>query len=70
MRRPGGVAVVNTGRSIDQDHLAPSRRRGTAVAQPSRAARRSALSTGIRVSARVDRRKAAAISSTESSPKT
>ena len=31
-RRLGGMEVVNPDRSIDQDHLAPSRRRGAAVA--------------------------------------
>jgi hypothetical protein len=52
-RRLGGMEVVNPDRSIDQDHLAPSRRRGAAVAwlsEPPRAAKRLALSTRIRVS--------------------
>jgi hypothetical protein len=31
-RRLGGMEVVNPDRRIDQDHLAPSRRRGAAVA--------------------------------------
>jgi hypothetical protein len=31
-RRFGGMEVVNPDRSINQDHLAPSRRRGAAVA--------------------------------------
>jgi hypothetical protein len=31
-RRLGGMEVVDPDRSIDQDHLAPSRRRGAAVA--------------------------------------
>jgi hypothetical protein len=48
-----GMEVVDPDRSVDQDHLAPSRRRGAAVAplsEPPRAARRLALSTRIKVS--------------------
>src|SRR5580692_11401525 len=47
------MKVVDPDRGVDQDHLAPSRRRGAAVAwlsEPPRAARRLALSTRIRVS--------------------
>jgi hypothetical protein len=52
-RRLGGMEVVDPDRGVDQDHVAPSRRRGAAVAwlsEPPRAARRLALSTRIKVS--------------------
>jgi hypothetical protein len=47
------MEVVDPDRGVDQDHAAPSRRRGAAVAwlsEPPRAARRLALSTRIKVS--------------------